>query len=105
MLHAANLGYRVLFMVCLAENAVMMHLARKAGLWVVVEKGEADARLALDRRTHGGMLREAIADQFALVDCLLKQHALWARAGLTRADSAPAPRTTVPTPRASSAPA
>lgn len=77
VLHAANLGYRVLFMVCLAENQIMMHLARKAGLTLVVEYGEADARLALDRGTHGGALKEAMADQFALVDCMLKQQYLW----------------------------
>jgi RimJ/RimL family protein N-acetyltransferase len=77
VLHAANLGYRVLFMVCLAENRIMMHLARKAGLTLVVEYGETDARLALDRGTHGGALKEAMADQFALVDCMLKQQYLW----------------------------
>ena len=77
VLHAANLGYRILFMVCLAENQIMMHLARKAGLTLVVEYGETDARLALDRGTHGGALKEAMADQFALVDCMLKQHYLW----------------------------
>lgn len=79
VLHAANRGYRTLFMVCLAENSIMMHLARKAGLHVVVEYGEADARLALDRGAHGGALKEAIADQLALVDCMLKQQVLWAR--------------------------
>jgi GNAT superfamily N-acetyltransferase len=77
VLHAANLGYRILFMVCLAENRIMMHLARKAGLTLVVERGETDARLALDRGTHGGALKEAMADQFALVDCMLKQQYLW----------------------------
>jgi len=77
VLHAANLGTRVLFMYCLAENAIMMHLARKAGLSVVIHSGEADASLALDRRSHGGALKESIADQFALVDCLLKQQYLW----------------------------
>ncbi len=77
VLHASNHGYRVLFMYCLAENGIMMHLARKAGLTVVVEAGEADARLALDRVSAGGVLREAIADQFALVDCMLKQQYLW----------------------------
>jgi RimJ/RimL family protein N-acetyltransferase len=79
VLHAANLGYRTLFMVCLAENQIMMHLARKAGLQVVVEYGEADARLALDRAAHGGALKEAFADQLALVDCILKQQVLWSR--------------------------
>ena len=85
LLHAANLGYRVLFMYCLAENRIMMHLARKAGLTVVIESGEADARLTLDRGAHGGALREAMADQFALVDILLKQQ--W----LLMEPSSPAP--------------
>ena len=88
VLHATNLGYRVLFMYCLAENGIMMHLARKAGLTVVVEAGEADARLTLDRVSAGGVLREAMADQFALVDCMLKQQSLWlARPGLESVSS------------------
>lgn len=77
VLYAANRGYRTLFMYCLAENRIMIHLARKAGLTVLVQRGEADARLALDRREHGGALQEAIGDQIALVDCLLKQQFLW----------------------------
>jgi RimJ/RimL family protein N-acetyltransferase len=88
VLHAANLGYRALFMYCLAENGIMMHLARKAGLTVVIERGEADARLKLDRFAHGGALREALADQFALIDVMLKQQYLWiARAGIQSAES------------------
>lgn len=77
VLHAANFGYHVLFMYCLAENATMMRLARRAGLTVVVERGEADARLRLDRGKHGGALLEAVADQVALIDNLLKQQVLW----------------------------
>ena len=77
VLHAANIGYRALFMYCLAENGIMMHLAEKAGLTVVIEAGEADARLKLDRGAHGGVFKEAMADQFALVDALLKQQYLW----------------------------
>lgn len=73
VLHAVNLGYRMLFMYCLAENRVMMHLARKAGLTLMVQAGETDARLALNRRTHGGAFMEAIADQMALVDIMFKQ--------------------------------
>ena len=80
VLHAANLGFHRLFMVCLAENGIMMHLARKAGLRVVVSSGEADARLQLDRRAHGGALQEAAAEQMALVDRLLKQQFLWLHA-------------------------
>jgi RimJ/RimL family protein N-acetyltransferase len=83
VLHAANLGYRVLFMYCLAENGIMMHLAQKAGLTVVIEHGEADARLKLDRFQHGGAFREAIADQMALVDIMFRQG--WAVAKLATA--------------------
>jgi RimJ/RimL family protein N-acetyltransferase len=79
VLHAANQGYRVLFMYCLAENGIMMHLAQKAGLTVVIQRGEADARLKLDRFAHGGAIEEALADQFALVDDMLKQQFLWLR--------------------------
>ncbi len=87
VLNAANRGYRALFMHCLAENEVMIHLARKAGLTLVIESGEVDARLALDRRSHGGAIREAMADQFALVDTLLKQQYSWlARPGLQSRD-------------------
>jgi len=77
VLHAANIGNRALFMYCLAENRVMMHLARKAGLTLVIEHGETDAHLRLDRQAHGGIFKEAMADQFALVDSLLKQQYLW----------------------------
>jgi len=84
VLHAANLGYRALFMYCLAENGIMLHLAAKAGLTAVIEAGDVDARLELDRVTHGGALEEAIADQFALVDCLLKQQFLWLSAPRSR---------------------
>jgi len=73
VLHAANLGYRTLFMHCLAENAIMMRLARKAGLLVVIEGGEADGHMKIDRLTHGGAFREAVADQMALADILFKQ--------------------------------
>ena len=73
VLHATNRGYRGLFMHCLAENEVMMNLARKAGLTLVVASGEADGRLALAEPTHAGAIHEAIEDQFALVDYLFKQ--------------------------------
>ncbi len=49
VLHAANLGYRVLFMYCLAENAIMMRLARKAAL-----AGSASPRKASVRWTFSG---------------------------------------------------
>jgi GNAT superfamily N-acetyltransferase len=79
VLHVANRGYRTLFMHCLAENGVMLHLAQKAGLTVVISSSEADGRLKLDRARHGGALQEAIADQIALIDVALKQQRLASR--------------------------
>lgn len=73
VLHAANRGYRALYMHCLSENQVMLRLAARAGLKTVIAAGEADSRLALDPGIHGGALREAMEDQFALVDYILKQ--------------------------------
>jgi len=77
LLHATNRGYQALFMHCLAENEVMMRLARKAGLNLVITSGEADGRLALGEPTQAGAIREAMQDQFALVDSMLKHQYSW----------------------------
>ncbi len=85
-LHARNLTYKKLYMHCLAENQlwsfgkdsnVMIHLARKAGMTVVTEFGEADAHVALGDGPLTDYTREAIHDQIALVDYLFKHHASW----------------------------
>jgi GNAT superfamily N-acetyltransferase len=81
VLHAANRGFRTLFMYCLAENQIMLHLAQKAGLTVVISGGEADARLKLGRASYGSAMQEVVADQLALVDSLFKQQYLWLDAG------------------------
>jgi len=77
VLHATNRGYPALFMHCLTENKTMMNLARGAGLHLVISFGEADGKLALGEPTQAGAIREAIQDQFALVDYLLKQQYSW----------------------------
>jgi RimJ/RimL family protein N-acetyltransferase len=76
-LHAQNLGYKKLYMHCLSENQIMIHLARKAGMQVVTESGEADAHVALSEATYGDLAQEFIGDQVALVDYLLKRQARW----------------------------
>jgi len=76
-LHAQNLGYKKLYMHCLAENQIMIHLARKAGMQVVTESGEADAHVALNEATYGDLAQEFIGDQVALIDYLLKRQAHW----------------------------
>lgn len=76
-LHARNLKYKKLYMHCLAENQVMIHLARKAGMTVVTGAGEADAHVALGDGPLADYTREAIHDQIALVDYLLKRQTRW----------------------------
>lgn len=76
-LHARNLAYKRLYMHCLAENHVMIHLARKAGMTVVTQSGEADAHVALEDGPLTDYTREAIHDQIALVDYLFKQQTRW----------------------------
>jgi RimJ/RimL family protein N-acetyltransferase len=72
-LHARNLAYKKLYMHCLAENQVMIHLARKTGMTVVTESGEADAHVMLGDGPLTDYTKEAIHDQVALVDYLFKQ--------------------------------
>jgi RimJ/RimL family protein N-acetyltransferase len=78
-LHAQNLGYKRLYMHCLSENQIMIHLARKAGMQVVTEQGEADAHVLLGEATYGDLTRELMGDQVALIDYLLKQQTRWLR--------------------------
>lgn len=76
-LHAQNLGYKRLYMHCLTENQIMIHLARKAGMQVVTDSGEADAHVALADATYGDLALEVMSDQVALIDYLLKQQTRW----------------------------
>lgn len=46
-LQARRAGRRRLTMHCLAENRIMIHLARKAGMSVIGQSGEAGAHMAL----------------------------------------------------------
>ncbi|MEK6592460.1 MAG: GNAT family N-acetyltransferase [Pseudomonadota bacterium] len=76
-LHAQNLAYKKLYMHCLAENQIMIHLARKAGMQVVTEQGESDAHVVLNEATYGDHTRELMGDQVALIDYLLKRQTRW----------------------------
>jgi RimJ/RimL family protein N-acetyltransferase len=76
-LSAVTRGYTTLFMHCLAENRIMIHLARKAGLKIVTDQGEVDAHLQLEATSHAAVAREALEDQIALADLLFKQQFQW----------------------------
>lgn len=76
-LSAVTRGYATLFMHCLAENKITIHLARKAGLKLVTERGEVDAYLQLEATSHAAVAQEALEDQIALADLLFKQQFQW----------------------------
>jgi GNAT superfamily N-acetyltransferase len=76
-MHARNWGVRTLFMHCLAENAAIMHLARKQGMQVVAVAGEADARLALPPADASSYLGAVFEQRVALFDYALKQGRAW----------------------------
>ena len=61
-----------LWMHCLSENATMMRIAKRAGMAIVVDAGEADAWLALPAPDPASVASEFVADQVALFDYALK---------------------------------
>jgi GNAT superfamily N-acetyltransferase len=71
-LHARNWGIGVLFMHCLAENGAMMHLARKQGMRIVAESGEADARLELPPANPASIAQALFDERLGLFDYALK---------------------------------
>jgi GNAT superfamily N-acetyltransferase len=76
---ARNQGIKTLFMHCLAENTVIMRLARRSGMKIVTSSGEADAYLKLPPADLGSASAEMLQDNVALFDYLLKHHFLTAR--------------------------
>ncbi len=81
--HARNRRVPRLYMHCLAENATMIRLARRAGMEVVVEAGDADAHVALPPATPLSVTSELLADRVALFDYALKSNVeTWRRVNL-----------------------
>jgi RimJ/RimL family protein N-acetyltransferase len=71
-IHCRNADVDTLYMHCLSSNATMMHIAKKAGMQIQREYGEADAHLRLPPASPGTMLQEALEEQFATIDYTLK---------------------------------
>jgi GNAT superfamily N-acetyltransferase len=67
-----NLDVDTLYMHCLTSNQTMMHIARKAGMEIQREYGEADAYLRLLPANPASMLQEAIEEQIATIDYTYK---------------------------------
>lgn len=76
---ARNWGASALFMHCLIENAAMMRLARRQGMDIVTQAGEADAWLKLAPADAGSHFGEVFAQRVALFDYALKTQLAGAR--------------------------
>lgn len=73
--HCRNAEIDTLFVHCLASNRVMMHIAKKAGMEIHRDHGEADAYLKLPPASPGTVLREAVEEQVASLDYTMKAQA------------------------------
>jgi RimJ/RimL family protein N-acetyltransferase len=74
-IHCRNEDVDTLYMHCLSSNQTMIHIAKKAGMEIQREYGEADAYLKLTPANPGTMLAEAVEEQFASFDYTLKANA------------------------------
>lgn len=71
-MHCRNADVDTLYMQCLSSNQTMMHIAKKAGMEIRREYGEADAYLKLPPPSPGTVMQEAIEEQFATFDYTFK---------------------------------
>ena len=74
-IHCRNADIDTLYMHCLSSNQTMMHIAKKAGMEIHREYGEADAYLKLRPASAASVLREAVQEQVAAIDYQLKANA------------------------------
>jgi ribosomal protein S18 acetylase RimI-like enzyme len=78
-IHCRNADVDTLYMHCLSSNQTMMHIAKKAGMEILRERGEADAYLRLLPANPATMLQEAIEEQVATLDYNLKANQRFAQ--------------------------
>jgi GNAT superfamily N-acetyltransferase len=71
-IHCRNCDIDTLYMQCLSSNRTMMHIAKKAGMQIKREYGEADAYLHLPPASPGSVLQEALEEQLATIDYTFK---------------------------------
>jgi RimJ/RimL family protein N-acetyltransferase len=71
-MHCRNSDVDTLYMQCLLSNRTMMHIAKKAGMEIQREYGEADAHLHLPPPSPSSVLTEALEEQMAKIDYTLK---------------------------------
>ncbi|MES3025058.1 MAG: GNAT family N-acetyltransferase [Pseudomonadota bacterium] len=71
-IHCRNSDVDALYIHCLSSNQVMMHIAKKAGMTIERDRGEADAYLRLPPPNPASMMQEAIEEQVATIDYTFK---------------------------------
>ncbi|MFT5642604.1 MAG: RimJ/RimL family protein N-acetyltransferase [Janthinobacterium sp.] len=71
-IHCRNNDVDTLYMHCLSSNQTMMHIAKKAGMEIQRDYGEADAYLKLPPANPSSILQEAMEEQFATFDYTFK---------------------------------
>lgn len=71
-IHCRNADIDTLAMHCLATNQVMIRIARKAGMEIHRDYGEADAYLKLAPADGSSVMREAVDEQLATFDYTIK---------------------------------
>lgn len=74
-IHCRNSDVDTLYMQCLSSNQTMMHIARKAGMQIKREFGEADAYLQIPPASPGSVMAEALEEQWAVLDYNFKANA------------------------------
>ena len=77
--YCRNHRIRSLFVHCLHENAAMMHIARKAGMEIVTDTNEVEARLRVPAGDPLSFTEEMIGDRVGLFDLALKSQFFAAR--------------------------
>ncbi|MEW5887735.1 MAG: GNAT family N-acetyltransferase [Pseudomonadota bacterium] len=77
--YARTHGIARLFMHCLAENQSIMRIARRAGMDVVLQAGEAEGQLELSPSDPATVVGQWMSDRLALFDYALKSQWVAAR--------------------------
>lgn len=78
--YCRNHGIDTLFVHCLKENKAMMHIARKAGMRIVLDAAEVEAHLHVPPGDPASYTEEFLDDRVGLFDLALKSQFLAARA-------------------------
>jgi GNAT superfamily N-acetyltransferase len=73
--HARNRFVTRMYMHCLSENVAMMHIAKKSGMKICVDTGEAEAFLKLEPADQASLSGELMGQRVALFDYALKAQA------------------------------